>query len=200
MTPPTFTAGILVGGRSRRMGRPKALIEIDGATLLERTVAIARRAAGDAVLVGAPPFELPPALAALACIDDCPAGVGPIGGLAGLLSARPGRWCLLVACDMPGLNEALLTAMMARADSAACDAVVPLTPSPVGHARLHPCCAAYDSSILGAVQARIRARRHGMVDLLSTLRTDLFELDAAQAAMLENWNAPADLPPARPGG
>ncbi len=42
---------ILAGGRSSRMGRDKALIQIDGLTLLDRARATARTAGADAVIV-----------------------------------------------------------------------------------------------------------------------------------------------------
>src|SRR5579875_2032426 len=104
---------VLAGGRSRRMGRDKAVLRLDGAaTLLERSIATLRAAGLEeiAVVVATPERgrELRSAIPALEKIrmiadeipDRGPLG-GPLGGLYSALRAYPGRDVLLVACDMP---------------------------------------------------------------------------------------------------
>ncbi len=89
--------GIFVGGASRRMGRPKALLPVPGAdgasggslSLLERTVAVVRAAGLEPVIVGRRP-ELPELEAllrtlGLRVLEDAAAEVGPLGGLVALL-------------------------------------------------------------------------------------------------------------------
>lgn len=52
----TVTSVVLAGGRSTRMGEPKAGLEWHGSTLLRRTVGVlARNAAAPVVVVRAPP-------------------------------------------------------------------------------------------------------------------------------------------------
>lgn len=181
--------GILVGGLSRRMGRPKALIPIGGTTLLERSALISGSVISDIVLLGQPSFDLPDALSALAIIDDDPAGRGPIGGLAGFFKAKPGCDCLLLACDMPGLDAELLRQLITTADEDA-DAVVPRDHS--DSSAIHPCCALYRSSAAPAVFDAIAQRRFAMRDLLDHLHICWLPLDASQAAWVENLNTPGD--------
>ena len=90
------------------MGRPKALIEIEGITLIERTVRIARDVSDAIVLLGEPPFDLPAFLAAMPIAPDRHTNIGSIAGLEALLADRPGCSGILLACDMPYLCEALL--------------------------------------------------------------------------------------------
>ena len=47
----SFTGVVLAGGRSSRMGRDKALLEIDGCTLLDRAVALLHEAGAATVIV-----------------------------------------------------------------------------------------------------------------------------------------------------
>lgn len=106
--PPRLVAGILVGGRSRRMGRDKALIDVGGETLLERTLRVAKQCADTCVLVGDAPFEIPASLRDLRRVPDASRGAGPIAGLLGLMEAFPSSAVLLLACDMPQLGEELV--------------------------------------------------------------------------------------------
>src|SRR5262245_25240944 len=96
-----LVAGVLIGGASRRMGRPKALIAIDGTTILERTVRIAGSFADRVVLLGHAPFEIPVPVSNLLCLPDRPGGVGPIGGLCALLENAESSNALLLSCDLP---------------------------------------------------------------------------------------------------
>lgn len=151
------------------MGRPKALIEVDGRTLIERTVDVARSISTDVVLLGEPLFEMPAALAGIEVLPDRFAGIGPIGGLDALMTSRMGRDCVLLACDMPWISEQVLARLTATAG--AFDAALPRTASSTGcEARLHPCCAMYRASARGAVVASIDAGEFAMMVLLDRLR------------------------------
>ncbi len=187
--------GILIGGRSRRMGRPKALIQIEDTTLIERAVQIARCVADDILLLGRPTFTLPKSLLSLEAIPDRHRDTGPIGGLHALLSQRPGRACILLACDMPRLSEALLRKLMAA--EAGFDAAVCRTPDPDAKSpgRWHPCCSLYQASAFPIIESAIAAERYGMNAMLAELRIQPIELTGDQTRAVENWNKPADLDP-----
>ena len=191
----SIPVGILIGGRSRRMGRPKALIRIENTTLIERTVAVARCVADDILLLGQPTFALPESLSAIDVIPDRHRDTGPIGGLDALLSQRPGHACILLACDMPHLSEALLrrlTAVEEGFDAAVCRTAEPNAKSP---GRWHPCCSLYHASVLPIVESAIAAGRYGMNAMLAELRIQPIELQGDQTRAVENWNKPADLDP-----
>lgn len=174
------------------MGRPKALIEVGGRTLIERTVDVARSISTDVVLLGKAPFDLPAALKGMEILPDRFTGIGPIGGLDALMTSRMGRNCVLLACDMPRLCESVLARLTAMAG--AFDAVVPRTPSSAGEeARLHPCCAMYRASARGAVGASIESGEYAMMALLEWLRVCPLELSETEAAQLVNWNFPGDV-------
>src|SRR5438105_11762733 len=87
------TAGVvLAGGRSSRMGTPKAALEWHGSTLLRRTVGIlARVTGGPVVVVRARGQELPVLPPDVEVVDDPRAGKGPVQGLAAGLAAVADR-------------------------------------------------------------------------------------------------------------
>ena len=106
------SAGIvLAGGRSSRMGTPKAALEWHGSTLLRRTVGILARATdGPVVVVRAPGQELPALPPETDVVDDPQEGLGPVQGLAAGLAALTGRAevAFVSSTDMPFLHPAFV--------------------------------------------------------------------------------------------
>jgi molybdopterin-guanine dinucleotide biosynthesis protein A len=102
---------VLAGGRSSRMGTPKAALEWHGSTLLRRTVGIVERAAGGpVVVVRAPGQDLPPLPPQTEVVDDPREGLGPVQGLAAGLAALTGRAeaAFVSSTDMPFLHPAFV--------------------------------------------------------------------------------------------
>lgn len=95
---PVF-GGVLIGGASSRMGRPKHLITWGGKTLLEIGVDALRGAVDRVVLIGA--GDVPPQLAALDRLPDTPGLAGPLAGLLAAMRWAPGATWIIAACDMP---------------------------------------------------------------------------------------------------
>jgi molybdopterin-guanine dinucleotide biosynthesis protein A len=101
--PLTLGAVVLAGGGGARMGGvDKASIEVDGVTLLERTLA-AVMAAGEVVVVGS---EQVPTSRPVTWTREEPPGGGPAAGLLAGLSCfvRPPQVVAVTAVDMPRLN------------------------------------------------------------------------------------------------
>ena len=74
---------VLAGGRSSRMGSPKAALEWHGSTLLRRTAGIlARVTDGPVVIVRAPGQDLPDLPKGTLITDDPREGKGPVQGIA----------------------------------------------------------------------------------------------------------------------
>lgn len=186
----SVSAGILVGGASRRMGRPKALILSDGLTILERVCAAAAGVADEIILLGTPPFELPTRLAELPVLPDLTPDIGPIGGLEAILAARPNCKALLLACDMPFVTTDVLRRLVDEPGDA--DAAVCLSEDEDGP-RVHPCCGLYHPHVLPAVRAAIDSGLYGLVPMLARLKVRFVRLDAATARCVENWNTPGEV-------
>jgi molybdopterin-guanine dinucleotide biosynthesis protein A len=97
---------VLAGGRSSRLGRDKALLEIRGETLLARAVRTLSSVCDEVIVVG--PEERRAVVPAVRVVPDERPGIGPLGGIATALRATAAERLLVVATDMPLLNPDLL--------------------------------------------------------------------------------------------
>ena len=120
-----MTAGIvLAGGRSSRMGTPKAWLDWHGSTLLRRTCrVVARGADGPVVVVRAPDQELPELPNGVRVVEDAREGQGPLQGLLAGLEAVDGELAFVASTDMPFLHPRFVAAVCAAARDA--DVAVP---------------------------------------------------------------------------
>jgi molybdopterin-guanine dinucleotide biosynthesis protein A len=119
---PSFDAVILAGGAGRRLGGvDKALIEVDGVTLLDRVLA-ACTSAGRAVVVG--PRRTGAGEAVIWCREDPPGG-GPVAGLATGLLHVSAEAVVVLAVDQPWIGGAVpaLRASLAARNHAQPDVV-----------------------------------------------------------------------------
>jgi len=94
---------VLVGGRSRRMARPKQLLESDGIPLAERAVMALLEQVDLVVLAGDCP--VPDSLADLPRLVDPPGLAGPLAGVLAAMRWEPDAAWLVVACDMPDVSR-----------------------------------------------------------------------------------------------
>jgi molybdopterin-guanine dinucleotide biosynthesis protein MobB len=97
-----WRAGILIGGRSTRMGHPKHLLELGGQTWLEREASVIRTHVDDLCLLG--DGVVPPSLARLPRVPDVPGVAGPLAGMVAAMRWDPAACWLFAACDMPNLS------------------------------------------------------------------------------------------------
>ncbi|HUB20803.1 MAG TPA: molybdenum cofactor guanylyltransferase, partial [Streptosporangiaceae bacterium] len=151
------TAGIvLAGGRSSRMGTPKAALEWHGSTLLRRTVGIlARVADGPVVVVRAPGQSLPGLPAAIEVVDDPREGLGPVQGLAAGLAAVAGHAEIAFVCstDLPFLHPAFARRVL-RAAADGADVGLP-----VARGYPQPLAAAYRTALAPVAERLVREQR-----------------------------------------
>ncbi len=176
----TTVAGIvLAGGAAQRFGRDKLAIEVEGRTLLERSIGAVGAVAG-VVVVALAAWAPEPALRTTLTrrpelVRDPTPGGGPLMGLATALeaAARLGAdVAIVVGGDMPWIRPAVLGALLSALDDAGIDACAPLVegvrrPLPVA-LRVGPA--------LEAAEARLAGGRGSLLGPLELLRTtDLAE-------------------------
>jgi len=153
---------VLAGGRSSRMGQPKASLEWDGSPLLVRTIATLGRVAPRIVVVRAAGQELPPLPPAVLVVDDAHPDRGPLEGLlAGLrVLEGPDDTAFVCATDMPLLHPRFVArvAALLRPDD---DAAVP----EVAGGR-HPLAGVYRARLAPRIAARLDV---GLLSLMGLL-------------------------------
>ena len=145
----------LAGGSSRRMGRDKARLPLPGATggsdFVSWTVERLARVCGEVVVADGGRGLV----AGRASLADG-AGAGPVAGILGAATARPGRRLLVLACDLPLMPEVVLRRLAGLAG----DWVVPLFDG-----RLEPLASVYAPAAVAVLARRVAAGRldlHGL--------------------------------------
>lgn len=110
----TFSALLLAGGQSRRMGRDKATIDVGGRLLWERQLELLRSLRPETMFVSArtAPNWLPDTVELL--VDDEPSR-GPLSGLTKGLMAMRTTHLLVLAVDMPFMTGGELGGLLERA-------------------------------------------------------------------------------------
>ncbi len=187
------SAIILAGGRSARMGEPKATLLLGGITLIERTVIELARAFDDIVVVVAPESEATelPALGAVTIVHDEHAYRGPVGALARGLRAARHELAFACSCDLPMLRSEVaswLVSLIGERD----DAAIPQVDQ-----RLQPLHAAYRRQCAGALEAMLARGEHRLSTVASAVNARIVSEAAyrradADALSCFNINTPED--------
>jgi len=115
-------AFVLAGGASSRMGRDKALLELDGVPMIVRMARLAEPHVASVTLVG-PPERY--AHLGLCVVADRWQGTGPLGGIVTALGVSESHWNLILGCDLPYLTAEWLVWLIARTLDSSAQAVVP---------------------------------------------------------------------------
>ncbi len=175
-----YDAVVLSGGRSSRLGGvPKSSLLFGGSSLLARTcgaVGEARRL----VVVGTPFHELPPRAE---LIREDPPFSGPAAAVSAAvvhLEAEPAPWVLVLACDMPRIDNAL-PALIAGAHATGA--------SVLAHdgGRDQPLAALYRWADLAAASGRQEVRNLSMRALLARVTWSPVEVPAGSTTDIDTW-------------
>ena len=183
---------VLIGGRSSRMGQPKADIRLEGRTFLERVsdaarpvfdeiVAVARADGGDVPLDG------------MRIIFESPHREGgPVFGLIRALEDAGERKAWISAVDYPLLTKDLLCSLCGRFERSSSLMLVPRW-----NERMQMLCAGYSGAMLPVIRARVSGQRYdlrGLADPQWTTIVDEAELRRSFGGEpLRNVNTPDEL-------
>jgi molybdopterin-guanine dinucleotide biosynthesis protein A len=172
------SAIVVAGGRSSRMGRPKAALDFGGVPLLARVVSELKRRFAEIVVVAAPEAEdlFQIDIPGIRTIRDETAFRGPLDAVRRGLDAVTNQIAFACSCDLPLLDADVAAAIVAMLGDF--DAAIPI----VG-GKAQPLHAAYRkrcASALAALAARGESRLIAIADAVTTPRiseNDLLVLD-----------------------
>jgi molybdopterin-guanine dinucleotide biosynthesis protein A len=173
---------VLAGGMSRRMGRPKAWLEVGDTKLLHWMVARLSPAFSDVIVSFAEPEQLEEHVP-YRLVFDRRLDAGPLAGLEAGLSAAREEVMFAVACDMPYVT--LEVAEMAVAAARTSDAAIPR----VGD-RPEPVCAAYRRSALPTITSALDSGDLKLTNLAE--RLDVTWLEGLHPELFRSLNTPDD--------
>jgi molybdopterin-guanine dinucleotide biosynthesis protein A len=112
MTAPLYGL-VLAGGRSTRMGKDKATVAYQGRPQLERAMTLIAPHVVRAYVSVRPEQSGDPVRAQFAQIEDRRADIGPVAGILAAQLTHPEAAWLVLACDLPLLDEATLAHLVA---------------------------------------------------------------------------------------
>jgi molybdopterin-guanine dinucleotide biosynthesis protein A len=173
---------VLAGGASRRMGRPKAWLEVGDTTLVRWVAASLAPAFSEVIVAFAEPEQIEE-LIPHRVVFDRKASAGPLAGLEAGLTAARNEVVFVLACDMPYVTR--LVAEIAVAAVQTCDAAIPRVDG-----RPEPVCAAYRRSALPAITSALNAGRYKAADMVEAL--EVTWLEGLDPQLFRSLNTPED--------
>jgi molybdopterin-guanine dinucleotide biosynthesis protein A len=184
-----WTAAILAGGHARRLGgADKSALVVDGASILERQLAVLRPLTPHILIVVSDESRHPEA--GVQVVRDRIGGAGSLGGLYTALLEAPTEQLVVMACDMPFLTAPFLSRLAAL--GAGVDAAIPRD------ARgLHPLAAAWSQRAAPHLAEHVARGQLRILDALAGLVVreiepqELAQFDR-DGRLLMNVNTPDD--------
>jgi molybdopterin-guanine dinucleotide biosynthesis protein A len=178
---------VLAGGRSKRMGRDKAAIEVDGRSQLERALGLLNPLVARTFVSVRKDQRDDPLRARHAQIVDHGDLEGPAAGIRAAQLAHPEAAWLIVACDLPLLDVPTLQHLIARRDPSR-----PATAFRSQHDGLpEPLCAIYEPASAAALADFIASGRNCPRKFL--IQSSTLLLDQPNPKALDNVNTPEEL-------
>lgn len=184
--PGSYTAIILAGGKSSRMGTDKGLLSFRGKKLVEYVIEAAKKVATQILIISSNPEY---AQWGIPCIPDEMPEKGPLGGIyTGLLHSGSEK-NLLLGCDMPFLTERLLKEMLAN--SAGEDVLLSRH-----RGMAEPLCSVYDKRCTTAIREMLDKNQLKITEALRGLQTRTISFDKEEwftGNEFANINSPGEL-------
>ena len=188
-----FSAVLLAGGKSSRMGRDKAGIVIDAQPLWQRQLStlIATEAA-EIFISGR--LDGPYAETELEIVTDEAPGLGPLSGLAAALRHARHDVLLVLAIDLPAMPADYLRGLLDESAARGCG-IVPhgeAWPEPLAAVYSRACVPLVEQALLSPDRSMQRFIREAVERGLIAFRP----IESGERRFFINVNSEADLPPA----
>lgn len=182
-------AFILAGGKSTRMGTDKAFVLLNGRTLLEHMLNVARMITANVTIVGAASKfqQFAPT------VEDVFPNCGPLGGIHAALRASSFDLNLMLAVDVPFVSSGLLNYLLGCAQSDSATVIVPRTSQ-----GWQPLCAIYRREFANLAEAALRTGSYkidALFDRIKVHQIDLVEMEEQgfSPQMFRNLNTREEL-------
>ncbi|HWD92628.1 MAG TPA: molybdenum cofactor guanylyltransferase [Verrucomicrobiae bacterium] len=184
-----FSAVILAGGKSKRMGHDKTWLPVRGKPLIERQIECVRELGAKEIFIsGRAGTDYTPLKCSV--LMDHFADAGPLAGIERALAAVSTPLLLVLAVDMPRMNSALLQMLLDNCTEN-CGAI------PRCDNSLEPLAAIYPRSALSLVtqllQSQRLAARHFAERCVELNLAGCIDLPQKYLENFKNWNTPSDI-------
>ena len=184
-----FSAVILAGGKSSRMGRDKAFLEIGGQTLLARQIQLVREAGAVEIFISGRATVDYSTFGDRVLPDKFP-DAGPLAGIERALDATKSPVLFVLAIDLPEMDAGFLKRL--AVDCSESHGAIPRV-----NGNLEPLAAFYPKAAHALAVASLERGSFAVKEFAEAcVRSGLaqfVELDAGEARRFANWNSPDDL-------
>lgn len=176
---------ILAGGKSSRMGKDKALLEINGKNFIKQ-ISDELECFEEKMIARGNNSEISDV--SWPIIQDAYQERGPIGGLHAALSICESEALFCVSCDMPFIQMSLAK-FLCDSMQEDYDAIVSKTED----GRIHPLCGVYRKSAAIVFEQQILSGNNRIMSALNQMRVKYITIDFSKGArQLLNVNTPKD--------
>lgn len=185
----TLTAVLFAGGESRRMGRDKALLEIDGEALWKKQLATLGQVGAEEVIVSAR-VDQPWRPNEVAFVADGAESHGPWSGLMATLACMRTTHLLALAIDLPAMTAEYLNSLGQRLQEGA--GIIPK----IGE-RYEPLAAFYPRGVDVDLAQFARDGDYSLQNLIRRLiasaKMRAVIVSESESSLFRNLNEPRDL-------
>jgi len=183
------SAVILAGGKSSRMGRDKAWLEVGGQSLLARQIGIVREFGALEVFISGRANADYSGFGHRVLQDNF-SGAGPLAGTERALDAAQSPLLLVLAVDLPKMTTEFLQRLAA-------DCTDDFGAIPCVKENIEPLAAFYPKSAQSLAETLLRAGENAVAsfakECVQARLARFVEMSASEAKYFANWNFPADL-------
>jgi len=186
--PFTFSAALLAGGKSTRMGRDKALLECSGQLLWQRQLEVLRQLRPEEIFWSG---HLRPGMPEdIRVISDVQSGAGPLGGISACFDVVQTDLLLVLAIDLPAMTVDFLQRLLAQCSDGK------------GIVAQHgdyfePLAAIYPATLRSLAASHLDQKKYALHDFLQVALQQnvlrIWSLDPDEKAFFKNLNHPEDL-------
>jgi molybdopterin-guanine dinucleotide biosynthesis protein A len=187
---PSFSAALLAGGTSKRMGRDKALLPISpsGQLLWQRQWQVLGDLQPREIFWSGPPRPQMPARARI--VTDAVKSAGPLAGIGACLEALRDDLLVVLAVDLPQMNTPFLRGLLAQCRES--------RGAVVRHGDFfEPLAAIYPKHLHVLAADHLAQGRRALQDFIhEAVKLDallVLPLEEDDAPLFRNLNAPSDL-------
>lgn len=178
---PAVGGYVLAGGRSLRMGRDKALLVMDGETLVERAIRKLSEVAAEVAIAGGAHD-----LARFGrVVPDAEVECGPLGGMVAALRESRFEWNVFLPVDVPFVPAACLRELIAAAMNAGEAAMAR------AEGQVQPLCGVYAKAMLPVLQQELAEGRWKVAEAVAAAGP-VRMVDFADARWFRNVNTPEE--------
>ena len=190
-----FSAVLLAGGKSSRMGRDKSALTVNGEPLWQRQLAVLR-ATNPAELFISGKSDGPYADCGVEILADEIPDCGPLGGIATALRRCTSERLLVLAVDMPAMTAEFLRSLLEKSQRTAKGVVPSVAADGRRRAGFEALAGIYPRTALTIAEECLRAGEFKLELFIRKLEASgivsVCAVAEKDAALFANWNTPND--------